>query len=165
VVCCKSRNSGVSWPRYSTSNIGYLFSNCNISIVSCLLFLFVWKFKIAHTTSKKRVSPPTVEIREVHSTVCLRQMMDQHIPNANAEKAIAEPTLNNGDDLHSTNGLVLEKEPTTKVAESPAGKEDESKYPQGFKLWMILTALYIAMFLVALVCIPHIHSPLAVLFL
>jgi hypothetical protein len=92
-------------------------------------------------------------------------MMDQHIPNADAEKATAEPTLNSGDDLHSTNGPVLEKEPTTKVAASPTEKEDESKYPQGFKLWMILTALYIAMFLVALVRIPHIHSPLAMLFL
>jgi hypothetical protein len=91
--------------------------------------------------------------------------MDQYIPNEKAEKATAESTLNNGDDLHSTNRPVLEKELATKVAESPAEKEDESKYPQGFKLWMILTALYVAMFLVALVHISHIHSPLAIFFL
>jgi hypothetical protein len=92
-------------------------------------------------------------------------MMDQHIPNGNAEKATAVSTLNNGDDVHITIGPVLKKESITKYAESPAEKEDESKYPQGFKLWMILTALYIAMFLVALVRIPYIHSPLAMLFL
>jgi hypothetical protein len=92
-------------------------------------------------------------------------MMDQHIRNGNAEKVTAEATLNNDDDSHSTIGPVPKAELTTKDAELPAEKEDESKYPQGFKLWMILTALYIAMFLVALVRIPHMHSPLALLFL
>jgi hypothetical protein len=92
-------------------------------------------------------------------------MMDQHIPNGNTEKATAGSTLIDSDDPHSTIGPVLKTELTTKEAESPAEQEDESKYPPGFKLWMILTALYITMFLVALVRIPHLHSPLAMFFL
>jgi hypothetical protein len=75
------------------------------------------------------VSPPTVKIREVQAAVCLRQMMGQHIPNENAEKAIAESRLNNGDDLHSTNGPVLEKETYYKRCGVTSGKGRREQIP------------------------------------
>jgi hypothetical protein len=82
--------------------------------------------------------------------------MDRNIPNGDAGKTSIEPTSNDSIESNTTNGPVLEKEDVaSKPAESPEEKEDESQYPHGLKLWMILMSLYIAMFLVALVSIPY----------
>jgi hypothetical protein len=82
--------------------------------------------------------------------------MEQNIPNGDAGKTTIESTSNDGIESNASNGPVLEKEDVaSKATESPEEKEDESQYPNGLKLWMILVSLYIAVFIVALVSIPY----------
>lgn len=75
--------------------------------------------------------------------------MSSHDHVADAEKA-TEPSVQSGSEVTGPAPTSRDGEDVEKPA---ATKEDDAKFPSGLKLILIMISLYLAMFLVALVCL------------